>query len=73
MELSRPHVKLDDLGKTEITWWHKHINNLKKYLIDTARSATPVLFEVVSDASGIGHFCYIVNDDRTMLTARAFT
>jgi phosphopantetheinyl transferase len=65
---------MDVWSQNEVMWWYEHIRSLNKYTINTSHSATPVSFEVASDASGIGHFCYVMKeDDKSMLAARAFT
>ena len=44
------YVRLDQFGRDEVEWWHKHIRSLDRYPIDSSRSATPIAFEVASDA-----------------------
>ena len=66
-------VKLDRSRIDKVEWWHKHIRSLDRYPIDSSRAATPIAFEVASNASAISHFLYIVNGEKTMLASRAFS
>ena len=67
------YVKLDQYGRKEVEWWHNHMHSLDRYSINSSRSATPIAFEVASDALAIGHFVYVVNGKKTMLALRAFS
>ena len=40
--------------------------------MDSSRLATPIVFELASDASAISHLIYMVNGEMTMLASRAF-
>ena len=69
----RSWVELGTLAKYELEWWGRNINDVSKFSISGSRSTMPVSFEVASDASGVGHFAYLVNSCRTILAARPFS
>ena len=60
---------IEDDGSVSFWTWRV----LMLGIIDSSRSPTPILFEVASDASAVGHFSYIVNGEKAMLALRAFS
>ena len=66
-------VVLSDMAKFETNWWHDNLNEVSKYPFSDSLSTTPVVFETASDASGVGHFSYLLGKHRTTLASRAFT
>lgn len=66
-------VELDSLARFEVGWWMDNIREVAKYPISSSLSTTPVSYEVASDASGVGHYSYLVGSQRTVLSARGFS
>ena len=66
-------IILDQLAKFELAWWLENLEEVSKYPIQGSLSTTPIAYEVASDASGVGHFSYMVGGSRIMLATRAFT
>ena len=62
---------LDWLATFEVRWQLEEIDSVAQYPMQGSLSTTPVTYEVASDASGVGHFCYHVAGGRMMLEARA--
>ena len=66
-------IVLTDLAKFELSWWESNLEHVTKFPIDGKLSTEAVSFEVASDASGIGHFVYLVGNPSTRLASRAFS
>jgi hypothetical protein len=68
------YIKLDCMAVFELKWWASNIVSVSKYPVDGRLSSVAVKFEarVASDGSGVGHFCYDV-DEGARLAGRAFT
>lgn len=66
-------VELDYLAKYELDWWEKNIDCVSKFPISGSRSTLPVSFQIASDASGVGHYAYLMSADNTILSARPFS
>ena len=66
-------TELDAMARYEVDWWLHNIRDVAKYPINGSLSTTPVSYEVASDASGVGHYCYLVGSQQTVLSARAFS
>ena len=66
-------VKLDDLALFEVNWWLKNLKHTKKFPISVSLSTTVAQFKVASDASDIGHYCYLTGKVPRVLAARDFS
>ena len=66
-------VILSDMAKFELNWWLDNIHKVSKYPFSDSLSTTPVAYETASDASGVGHFSYLLGQHRITLASRAFT
>ena len=69
----RSKVELTELAKFELDWWLHNVSQVAKYPIGEGLSSTPVCYETASDASGIGHYSYLVGGCGTSLASRAFS
>ena len=67
------NVQLSEMAKFELNWWLDNIDKVSKYPFSDLLSTTPVVFETASDASGVGHFSYLLGESRTTLASRAFS
>ena len=66
-------IKLTEMAKFELQWWQENLQLVAKFPIDGKLSTEPVSYEVASDASGIGHYVYLVGLSNTRLASRAFS
>ena len=66
-------VKLTDMANFELDWWSSNLSKVSKFPISVSSSTTPVAFETASDASGVGHFAYLVGKSQEILASRAFS
>ena len=66
-------VVLTELAQFELNWWDSNLSQVAKYPISEGLSSTPVTYETASDASGVGHFSYLVGGSKVTLASRAFT
>ena len=66
-------VEMTELAQFEMDWWDNNLSQVAKNPISVGLSFTPVTFETASDASGVGHFSYLVGGSKTTLASRAFT
>ena len=66
-------IELTEMAKFELRWWQENLQLVAKFPIDGKLSTEPVSYEVTSDASGIGHYVYLVGRSNTRLASRAFS
>lgn len=66
-------IYIGGLARFEVGWWLANLEAVAKYPIQGSLTTTPVSYEVASDASGVGHFAYLVGAGRVKLAARAFS
>ena len=66
-------IELGELAKFELGWWEEHLSQVAKFPFSGLLSTKPVIYEVASDASGVGHSVYLVGVARTTLASRAFS
>ena len=66
-------IAITGLARFEVRWWLENLESVSRFPIQGFLSTTPVSYEVASDASGVGHFAYLVGGSRVRLAARAFT
>ena len=69
----RSKVKLTEMARFELDWWDSNLGQVSKFPISEGLSATPVSYETASDASGLGHYSYLVGGSGTTLACRAFS
>ena len=69
----RSKVELTEMAWFELNWWDSNLSQVSKFPIREGLSSTPVSYETASDASGVGHFSYLVGGSSTTLASRAFT
>ena len=69
----RSKVYLTEFAWFELDWWDDNLSQVSKFPICEGLSSTPVSYETASDASGVGHFAYLVGGGGTALASRAFT
>ena len=66
-------IELGEMARFELGWWEEHLSQVAKFPINGLLSTEPVAYEVASDASGVGHYVYLVGEARTTLASRAFS
>ena len=66
-------LEFTEMAQFELRWWQENLQLVAKFPIDGKLSTEPVSYEVASDASGIGHYVYLVGSSNTRLASRAFS